>query len=152
MSDSFEIVGPQSFGAGTVGPAGQRAFYVQALTEHGPVSLKLEKGQVQALASAVDQLLERVQPDAKGSRPEDLVEPVNPAWTVAALGVGWDEANDRVVVVAQELVPEEDEGQEPAEARFHLSADQARGFVEHAVFLIEYGREFGRQNGHKRRS
>jgi len=149
MSESFEIVGPRSFGAGTVGPAGQRVFFVQALTEQGPVSLKLEKGQVQALATAVDQLIERVQPDAAGTSPEELVEPVDPAWTVAALGVGWDEANDRVVVVAQELV--EDEGEEPAEARFHLSAAQARGFVEHAVFLIEYGREFGRQNGHKRR-
>jgi uncharacterized repeat protein (TIGR03847 family) len=151
MSDSFDYLDVGGFTAGTVGPAGERVFYLQARTLDGVVSLKLEKGQVQALATAVDQLLERVEASDSSSRPPALVEPIEPVWAVAALGVGWDVERERLVIVAQELVDEEDEDADPAEGRFHLTSEQARGFVDHAVFLVEYGRDFGRQNGHKPR-
>ena len=150
MSDSFEHLDVGGFTAGTVGPAGERVFYLQARTLDGVVSLKLEKGQVQALATAIDQLLERVEAADTSTRPPALVEPVEPAWAVAALGVGWDVERERLVIVAQELI-DDDEDAEPAEGRFHLTPEQARGFVDHAVFLVEYGRDFGRQNGHKPR-
>lgn len=146
--ESFDLLEVRSFTAGTVGPAGERVFYLQALTDVETVSVRLEKGQVQALATAIDQLLDDVGADTESTRPADLVEPVTELWTVAALGVGWDAEDERLVVVAQELV----EDDEPAEGRIHLRADQARGFVDHAVFLVEYGRDFGRQNGHKPRS
>ena len=147
--ESFDLPEVRSFTAGTVGPAGERIFYLQAVTDLETVSVRLEKGQVQALATAVDQLLDNIGADREGAPPVELVEPVTELWTVAALGVGWDSDDERLVVVAQELVTDEEAAVEAAEGRFHLRPDQARGFVEHAVFLVEYGRDFGRQNGHK---
>ena len=47
------------------------------------------------------------------------------------------------------LDDDDDPEAEGAEARFHLTYEQARGFVGHALFLVEYGRDFGRQNGHR---
>ena len=60
MSSSFHFEELEHFTAGTVGPKGQRTFFLQFGTRGNLVSLKLEKGQVHALAEFLDQLLEDV--------------------------------------------------------------------------------------------
>ena len=72
----------------------------------------------------------------------ELVEPVVPEWTIGRLAVGWDEGNDRMVLVAEELLDEEatESGVEAAEARFRLSREQVAGFVGKAESLIAAGR------------
>ncbi|MGB0098675.1 MAG: DUF3090 family protein, partial [Nocardioides sp.] len=69
---------PDRFVAGTVGPPGQRTFFLQARRGPRLVSVALEKQQVEALAERIDELLDEVM----GSSPE---EPVIPA--VAPLGL-----------------------------------------------------------------
>lgn len=148
MSDSFELLTPDNFVAGTVGEPGDRIFFLQAREGGDVVTLKVEKGQVQALASYLADVLEEHGMDATGAPPADMQEPAVAAWTVSALAIGLDRDSGAVVVIAEELVDNEDET--PAEARFHLRPEQARGYVDHALLLVEYGRDFGRQNGHRR--
>ncbi len=148
MSESFELLNTTNVVAGTVGAPGERIFFLQARDEMTLVSVKLEKGQVQALASGLRELLAQSGDESSPLKPADLVEPVMAAWTVASLGVGVDEEAGRLVMLAEELVEGDDEG---ATCRFHMSFAQARGFAGHALLLVEYGRDFGRQNGHRHR-
>jgi uncharacterized repeat protein (TIGR03847 family) len=144
MSASFDLERPDHFTAGAVGEPGQRVFYLQAREGRTLVTLKSEKEQVRALGEYLATLLERV-PDAGESPPTNLalLEPVDEAWAVGTIGVGYDEASRRVVVVLTGAVEEEEEG-EPAEeapsARFAVTRAQAAAFVERAQQLVRAGR------------
>ena len=140
MSPSFALEAPDHFTAGAVGPRGERVFCLQARQARTLVTLTCEKEQVRGLAEHLADLLGRR--SAAGEEPVRdvaLLEPVDAAWIVAALAVGYDEAADRIVVVAKELV-EEDEGGEPATARFRITPSQAAAFVERAQALVRAGR------------
>ena len=146
MNPSFDLERPDHFTAGAVGPPGKRVFYVQARERGTLVSLKSEKEQVRGLADYLAGLLVR-HPGAAGSAPHDLdlIEPVDPAWTVGSLAVGYDEERDRILVEASELLEEEEgdvghvEG-EPAVARFRITRVQATAFVGRARALVRAGR------------
>ena len=141
MSESFEFDAPDHFTAGAVGPAGQRVFYLQARQSRRLLSLKCEKEQVRALADYLAGFLARLPAAGAAEAPSDtaLLEPVDAAWTVAALGAGFDQAAGRVVLEARELA-EEDAGEEPAVARFHITRAQAAAFVERVRALARAGR------------
>jgi uncharacterized repeat protein (TIGR03847 family) len=139
MSGSFELESPDHFTVGAVGPPGQRVFYLQARQGRTMVSLKSEKEQVRALGEYLAELLERV-PGAREAKPIDvaLVEPVDPAWAVGTIGVGYDEPTGRVVVVLTGVV--EEEGDEAPSARFAVTPGQAAAFVERSRALMRAGR------------
>jgi uncharacterized repeat protein (TIGR03847 family) len=139
MSASFDLDAPDHFTAGTVGPVGQRTFYLQARQSRTLVTLKCEKEQVRGLAEYLAGLLARL-PGVGAERPGDmaLLEPIEAAWAVASLSVGYDQANDRIAVEAEELV--EEEADEPATARFRIIRAQAVAFVERARDLMKTGR------------
>ncbi|MBI2528700.1 MAG: DUF3090 family protein [Candidatus Rokubacteria bacterium] len=148
MGESFELDAPDHFTAGTTGAPGERVFYVQARQQSRLVTLKSEKEQVRSLADYLAGLLVR-KPGAAGAAPADLdlLEPADPAWAIASLAVGYDEARQRILVEATELLEEEGEGQgeergagEPAVARFHITRAQAAAFVAQARALIRAGR------------
>jgi uncharacterized repeat protein (TIGR03847 family) len=150
VSASFEFDGPDHFTAGAVGPPGQRVFYLQAREGGTVVTLKCEKEQVVALGEYLGGVLARLPGDAVtgGARP-DLVQPIEVAWPVGSLGVGYDSDHDRIVVVANERVEEDDDEQEerpapaapePASARFAITRAQAAAFVEQARSLQRAGR------------
>jgi uncharacterized repeat protein (TIGR03847 family) len=139
MSDSFDFDAPDHFTAGAVGPQGERVFYIQGRQRGRLVTLKSEKEQVRALATYLAQLLDKL-PTASEPPPDsvDLLEPVDAAWPVASLGLGWDEERQRIVVVAESVV--EEEGDEAATARFAITRAQATAFVERAEALVKAGR------------
>jgi len=58
MSDSFELRNPDNFVAGVVGEPGERIFFLQASEENLVVTMKVEKGQVQSLASYLADVLD----------------------------------------------------------------------------------------------
>jgi uncharacterized repeat protein (TIGR03847 family) len=71
----------------------------------------------------------------------ELVDPGAADWVVGGLGVAYDERLDRIVLIAEELVPDEDnEDEVPAVARFHLRRDQVMAFVPHARSIVAAGR------------
>ena len=138
-SPSFDFDAPDHFTAGAVGPQGERVFYIQGRQKRELVTLKSEKEQVRALATYLAQMLDKL-PTASEPTPQrlELVQPVEAAWPVASLGLGWDEERQRIVVVAESVV--EEEGEEPATARFAITRAQATAFVERAETLVKAGR------------
>src|SRR5437867_102450 len=140
MSASFEFLSPDHFTAGAVGQPGQRVFYVQSREKGQLVTLKREKEQVRALAEYLGSLLNRL--PGGGVAPTGnlaLIEPIDAAWAVSSIAVGYDEARDRILVVANEAVEEDAEG-EPASARFLISRAQAAAFVKQADTLMKASR------------
>jgi uncharacterized repeat protein (TIGR03847 family) len=108
MSDSFDFVTPDLFTAGTIGPPGQRVFFLQTREGDTLVTLKCEKEQVRVLGEYLGRLLERLAaPEGTSVGDLALVEPVTPAWAVGSIGVGYDEGTDRVVLVIQEIREED---------------------------------------------
>ncbi|MBI2205156.1 MAG: DUF3090 family protein [Candidatus Rokubacteria bacterium] len=135
---SFGFDDPDHFTVGTVGPAGQRVFYLQARDDEQLVTLKCEKEQVRALADYLGGMLEKLPATGTAPGTGDLIEPVDPVWAVASLGIGHDETRHRIVIVAKQVI--EEEGDEPATARFAITAAQAKSFVTRARELMEASR------------
>lgn len=144
MGDSYHFDELQHFTAGTVGPRGQRTFYLQFGNHGDLVSLKMEKGQVSALAEFLDQLLDDVEPVPEDEVPLalDLIDPVEAAWAVASIGVAFQEDDRSFVLVAEELVLEDDDDvvPDPASAQLRVTPGQVRAFVERARDLVAAGR------------
>src|SRR2546427_7414944 len=140
MSASFEFLAPDPFTAGAVGEPGQRVFYLQSRERGQVVTLKSEKEQVRALAEYLGSLLARL-PGGGAAVPAELslLEPIDAAWPVASIAVGYDKARDRILVVANEALEEDAEG-EPASARFLISRVQAAAFVKQADTLMKASR------------
>jgi uncharacterized repeat protein (TIGR03847 family) len=140
--ESFDLEAPDHFTVGAIGPPGQRVFYLQGREGGGVVTLKVEKEQVSALAEYLAGLLAKLLPTRGRDAPGDveLLEPVEAAWAVGSLGVGHDEARDRVLIVASELVEDEDAAGDAASARFQLTRAQATAFVERARAVVKAGR------------
>jgi uncharacterized repeat protein (TIGR03847 family) len=142
MGSSFDLPEPDRFTAGTVGPPGQRVFYLQAGAEGHVVTLRLEKAQVAALAQYLASVLaDLATPDLTSLPAElDLVEPVVAEWVVGQIGVVFDEDRDRMVVQAEELLEEEADDTDRGVARFALTRAQVAAFVGRAAELVAAGR------------
>lgn len=142
MNLSYDFQAPDHFTAGAVGEPGQRVFYLQAREDDVLVTLRCEKEQVRALGEYLARLLAETSREAGGGATDDepaLLEPIEPAWAVSALGVGYDEEAQRIVIEATALVEEEGEG-DPASARFRITRAQAAAFAARARALMKAGR------------
>jgi uncharacterized repeat protein (TIGR03847 family) len=137
---SYDLPAPDVFTAGTVGEPGQRVFYFQARDGDTLVTLRCEKQQVAALAEYFDGLLNDLEPTPYGIAAGDLrlTEPFEEGWTVGPIGVAYDEPDDRIVVVLEELMEEEDD--EGASVKVRLTRAQVLAFVGHARVLVAAGR------------
>ena len=122
---------------GTVGPVGARLFLLQVRAGTTLLTLKMEKLQVAAMAETLAQVVKGQQ--RPGHLPEDqaLDEPTDPAWAVGTIGVSFDEVEDRVILVIEELVPE---GEVGAIARVSVTLEQAAAFSIQATRLVDAGR------------
>lgn len=143
MSESFRFEIPEHFTAGTVGPRGQRTFFLQFGNVGEIVSLKCEKQQVQALAEFLDQLLDDAGPVTPDEVPLalDLIDPVEPAWTVSSIGVAYREEDGHFLLVVEELLDDDDDDDvEPAAAQLSISPGQVKAFIERARDLVIAGR------------
>jgi uncharacterized repeat protein (TIGR03847 family) len=146
MTNSFDLH-PDRFVAGTVGPPGARVFYLQATEGSEVVSLRLEKQQVAALAEYLAGILADLPaPDEIVVTDAEIVEPVIAEWVIGSLAVAYEESEDRVLIVAEELLADEDEDDPasldvaPATARLHLTRAQVALFVRHAIEVVMAGR------------
>jgi uncharacterized repeat protein (TIGR03847 family) len=135
--------------AGAIGEPGQRTFYIQARQGSRLVTLLCEKQQVAALALGVEQLLEQLaQKDPERVGPSDQVleidmsldEPLDPAFRVGQMGLGYDEDRNLLVLVAQELLPEGEDPATASSARFWGTATQMRTLARHAAEVVAAGR------------
>jgi len=138
----FELREPDRFTAGAVGEPGARVFYLQGVEGAEVVSLRLEKQQVAALADYLMGVLSDLPVIEVTDLPSpvELVEPVIAEWIVGTIAVAYDQADDRIVLQADELVDEETSEEEGAHARFHLTRGQVQAFCGHAAILVASGR------------
>lgn len=137
MSESFDIGDADQLAVGAVGEPGERVFLIQARRGAEVVTLKVEKQQVSALAKTLGRLLHSL-PAADDVPPApDVDGALDPDFVVGSLGISYDEQADRVVIVADELVPEEEE---PATARIGASRGQVAAFAIAGQRLVESGR------------
>jgi uncharacterized repeat protein (TIGR03847 family) len=155
MSTSFDFTDIEQFTAGAVGEPGSRVFYLQVRAGGAVVSFRCEKQQVGALGTYLATALSDLPALDPDQEPTDLalVEPVIAEWVIGSMGMAYDERSDRLVLLAQELVPDggeddpddEDpladlEDEDAATARFHLTREQAAAFVALAEELLSAGR------------
>ena len=141
MTDSFAFNEVEFFTVGTLGPRGERVFYLQGSGDGQLVSLRLEKQQVATLADYLERVLDDLPEAAIGPLPSDLTlrEPVVSAWTVGQMGVAYAADDDRLIVIAEEMVVDELEV-EPASARFVLRREQVIGLIDRARDVVSAGR------------
>lgn len=143
---------------GTIGPKGQRVFYLQAGRGNHIVTLTIEKQQAQALSEAIDEILENLSerfPEMSGVTTDTsdtdmaLREPINALFRVAQMGLGYDEARDLIVLVAQELVVDEDlpEEPQPQSVRIWSTREQMKALSAHAQAVVKKGRANPKSNG-----
>lgn len=154
---------PDRFVAGTVGPPGQRTFFLQARAGSRMVSVALEKQQVAVLAERIDLLLDQVMNDELGQSvipavaPLDLLDsspldqPIEEEFRAGTMTLSWDPTDRRVVVEVfardetVEIEPQEGEQTtdepEPSEIFLvRLAPGPARAFVHRAEQVVSAGR------------
>jgi uncharacterized repeat protein (TIGR03847 family) len=134
---------------GAIGPPGQRVFYLQGRDESTLITLVVEKMQIQSLAVGLEQfLLEVAQqyPDLPEAVTEyreaemELEQPIDPAFRVGQLGLGFDRPTDRVVVVAHEIVAEDQDPDQASIVRFWCTRSQLRALGRWGLELAGRGR------------
>jgi uncharacterized repeat protein (TIGR03847 family) len=138
---------------GFIGQPGKRVFYLQATKGVQVVTLIVEKMQVEALSEGVikflDDLRER-NPDLSTTVADYRAErmalkvPLDPIFRVGQIGLGYDETNDLMVLVAQEIVTgereEEVEGDDVNVARLFATREQMLEMAEHGRAIVGQGR------------
>lgn len=154
----FAFDPPERFVAGTVGQPGQRTFYLQASGRGQVVSVVLEKLQVSALAERLDELLDEVRrrqgdesavPAVAPAQLEDVApldSPIEDEFRVGTLALAWDDDDSLVVIEAQSVVADSEEGA-PSDVetdadmlRVRISPGVARAFAKRALRVVAAGR------------
>lgn len=156
MAIDFEYDPVDFVTVGTIGAPGQRVFHLQAKRESDLLTLIIEKEQAAALSNSINSLLEELEKDLGVKTPEtvetqfdfDLQEPIIPAFRVAQMGLGYDEKNDRLVLIVSELQLEDEPG-EPRVARITAPRELMRALAVHAKGVVAKGRADPRSNGHR---
>ncbi len=146
MAQQIELNPVSYLTVGTVGSPGERTFYLQGSRGIDTISLIVEKEQVSIMADSLESFLEELDDnhpeetrDAEESVLQDmrLREPVDSLYRVGNMGLGYNETADRIVLVAYELVDEEDE---PNVVSFWASRAQVRALIDHARNIVVAGR------------
>jgi uncharacterized repeat protein (TIGR03847 family) len=154
---------PERFVAGTVGPPGQRTFFLQARSGTRVTSVSLEKQQVQALSERIDELLDEVMSSGTNDQiipavapvaledSEPLEQPIEEEFRAGTMTLSWDPQDERIVVevfpyteaavVSPDQVDEDFEEPDPEELFLvRISAAMARAFVQRTAQVLEAGR------------
>jgi uncharacterized repeat protein (TIGR03847 family) len=147
MTVFFEFDEVDAFTVGTVGRPGERTFYLQVRADGHRVTVKCEKQQAAAIVQYVRRVLNDLPPAEDRPMPGalELAEPVDPAFVLGPIGLGFDRSTDRLLVQLEE-VGEVDDAGDPIEddgrghVRLYVSRGQAVAFCDHAQRVIEAGR------------
>ena len=149
----------------TIGPPGQRVFYLQAAQDDLLVTLIIEKEQAAAIAIAVGGALRQLGEEVEEAvlLSMELIRPIEPLFRVGKLELGYDQERDMLAIVAEELVPE---GEAGGRVRIWATHEQMAVLAHQAAIAVASGRPICplcdeiidsdeehvcvRDNGHKR--
>jgi uncharacterized repeat protein (TIGR03847 family) len=142
VARSIDLDPIDGIGVGTIGPPGERQFFLRASSGGETFVLYCEKFHVQGLVVRIRQELEA---RGLGAPPEALqtppAEPGDPEWTIGQLGLGYHE-NKRLFVIVARQAPagEEENPDELATARFWATPEQIMAFTRQAERVLSSGR------------
>lgn len=131
----------------TIGPPGERTFYLQGSQGGDTVSVIIEKQQAAMLANSFDTLLtelaRRNPPETREPKEQILTdlrlrEPVQSLFRVGRMELGYSEAHNRVVLVAYELVDEEVD--DPNAVSLWMTRAQVEALIPHIEEVVQAGR------------
>jgi len=146
MAHQIELNPVSYLTVGTVGSPGQRTFYLQGSRHSETISLVVEKEQVAILADSLETFLEELDekhPPETSESEESILqdmrlrEPVEGLYRVGNMGLGYNESDEQIVLVAYELV---DEDEEPNVVSFWATRSQMRSLVHHTRKIVAEGR------------
>ena len=146
---------PDRFVAGTVGPPGQRTFFLQASEGRRLTSVSLEKQQVSVLADRINDLLDsyaggegadHAAAEVVDNAPLDT--PIEDEFRVTTLSLAWDEGRQVIVIEALDRDPDDPEAgvdpelltEEPRQMRVVLPPSRARAVARRAQSVVSAGR------------
>lgn len=147
MASHIELNPTSHVTVNTIGPPGQRTFYLQGSRGADTVSLIIEKQQAAVLANSLDTLLtemvRRNPPESREPKEQILTdlrlrEPVQSLFRVGRMEMGYSESEDRVVLVAYELVDEEVD--DPNAVSFWMTRAQVEALIPHIEKVVQAGR------------
>ncbi len=129
-----------------IGVPGKRTFYLQGSKGNHTISLIIEKHQAAMLATSFASLLEELDRQypqlATGPRESVLTdlrlrEPVEALFRVGNIGLGYNDEINRIVVIAYEMVSEDEE---PNIVSFWATRYQIESLIEHTREIVKAGR------------
>ena len=144
---------PERFVVGTVGPPGNRTFFLQARSAGSLTTVSVEKVHIQAIADRISDLLESTAaapmvPPAMDNDPLDT--PFEDEFRVTTMSLAWDPERARVVIECHDRDPDDEDEMEQARAaglpeqtqsmRVSLPAPMAAEFVRRSKALVSAGR------------
>lgn len=156
MAEVIEIDPADALGAGAVGQPGQRAFYIQARSATGQLTVLVEKEQVALLATEAVAFLDRLAvdyPDDGFTLPVSMAalqEPTVPLFRARLIGLGFDPGRRLVLLELRERPSDDDAaagGSAPAAdddegyvARIFATRSQVRAFAARGREAVAGGR------------
>ena len=125
-----------------IGPPGQRAFRIRILSDAGAAALWVEKEQVSALGTAIEQVLAQHRQGGASAKPRPPALqpfPDTPAIDihVSRLALGYEEGAERLSLYATDA---EASNQERPTLRATFTRQQARLFSAQAAATVKAGR------------
>jgi uncharacterized repeat protein (TIGR03847 family) len=145
MPQHIELNPVSHLTVGTRGKPGERTFYLQGSRGTQTITLVIEKEQARMLVSSFESLLHELEQQLGTAASEisqvfhdmRLRDPIEVLFRVGNMGLGYNEESGQIVLVAYELV-EEDE--DPSVVSFWISPDMVRGLIPHINDVIRSGR------------
>lgn len=138
----FELDPVDQIAVAAVGEPGQRQFFLLAKGAGRVLTLTCEKTQIQALIGRLHQMIEEQGIEIPDKAPQvPALDPGEPEWQVAEMGLGYHEARRMFVLVASQVAVEETgaSGDAPS-VRFWLSHQQVAAFSKQAEAVLTAGR------------
>ena len=139
-----------------IGPPGKRVFYIQGWQEERTVTLIVEKLQIQSLAVGLEQFLAELNekfpdlPDASAEYDQEKMHihpPVDPLFRTGELSQGYDTEHDLVVLIANELLGDDQDAEEGHVVRFWCTRSQIRAMCHWGMEVASRGRPICPQCG-----
>jgi uncharacterized repeat protein (TIGR03847 family) len=156
MADEIDLQPVSHITTDAIGQPGKRVFYIQGWQEERTITLIVEKIQIQSLAIGFEQFLAEIHqrfpslPEASADYVEDKMRirpPVDPLFRVGELGLGYDADHDMVVLVAREVLAEEQQAEPSRVVRFWCSRSQMRSMCRWGMEVAARGRPLCPQCG-----
>jgi uncharacterized repeat protein (TIGR03847 family) len=150
-AEIIELDDVEALGTGAVGEPGQRAFFIQARTEHTQLTVLVEKEQVRLLSAEAVAFLDKIADDYP-ELPFDLPatqgvlrEPTVPLFRARLIGLGFDPERELVLIELREHADDDEPDDAVADdegyvARIYATRAQVRAMAARGAEAVEGGR------------